>query len=839
MLCFNEAEAASYFTIDSFHYAATMAISRLPDSTVRQLGATVAVTNSLSLVKELVDNSIDAGATLVEVTISSNTVDRIQIRDNGHGIPHEDHKFLGCRSHTSKLHDFGELEFKCGDTFGFRGEALAGASTLATISVTTRTLKDPIATRLVLHTGTGGVKQRRAVSAPVGTTVVALKLFQTIAVRKQIALKQSQKTLASIKRLLEAYALALPHIRLSLDITGCPPRWTYAPSSTSTTREAIIQIFKGSLAKQCIELAWPAGAESEKTSNQSRHFTLTAILPGPGCDLKEVQGKGSFISVDSRPILASRGTGKKIYELFKQNFTKSCEVFGSATAVPSPFMQLSIKCQPGSYDPNVSASKDELLFTNEREVIDAFQALCDATYKPRGQASTTEQSSYEELGRDVASSAREREVSSSQMPTDKQGALSTPDKDNRNATISSGAILNEQQLKKFFDLDELDDVEDAKHGSGRPQKPASALQLSHQVRPTPQQTVTTGVEPWNGTETSTHDDPVTVEVRTRARVNMARSESNASDDYDSKSKPVQVPPRRLPIPDIAQSKRRPGLLLRTPAKARRSREIDDYFQRTRDEPIVIAEDETATPETERPCPFVYSSPPRRRRDSRYPLVELSEDLMNTRCQEEDENDDYEDDVDALVPTMLDTVATETPRLNIAQVVGIPRFEDVTPRVQETSAPRRQRLTNFISSPLRATTRSQAAQDAPDMSLRLGELIALQTPPSSDPTRGDQSPVHRPFRTPRLSDTMSRGQISPQRSSPLRNDVQGNGVRQARLSWGGIQTEQGSRRQAHQARGRAMSFQPRRNSGVPGHDGPDAYAKSERDNGRARVELQEG
>ncbi|KAI5466728.1 histidine kinase-like ATPase, partial [Mariannaea sp. PMI_226] len=102
-----------------------MAIAALPLATSRLLGSSTVVTNPTSLVKELVENSIDAGANSIEVLISQNTVDKVQVKDNGCGISLDDLNLLGRRAHTSKLRTFDELETKAGDTLGFRGEALA------------------------------------------------------------------------------------------------------------------------------------------------------------------------------------------------------------------------------------------------------------------------------------------------------------------------------------------------------------------------------------------------------------------------------------------------------------------------------------------------------------------------------------------------------------------------------------------------------------------------------------------------------------------------------------------------------------------------------------------
>ena len=87
-----------------------MAIHPLPQETIRLLSSSVKLTNPCDVLKELVDNAIDAEATSIDVVVSANTLDKIVVRDNGHGIPLEDLDLLGRRGHTSKLRSFEELQ---------------------------------------------------------------------------------------------------------------------------------------------------------------------------------------------------------------------------------------------------------------------------------------------------------------------------------------------------------------------------------------------------------------------------------------------------------------------------------------------------------------------------------------------------------------------------------------------------------------------------------------------------------------------------------------------------------------------------------------------------------
>ncbi|KAK1725766.1 DNA mismatch repair protein MutL [Colletotrichum acutatum] len=221
-----------------------MSISQLPQATVRQLGSSVVIPSPVSLVKELVDNAIDANANNVEIRISANAIDKIQL-----GRLHA----LGRRSHTSKLRTFEELQSKGGQTLGFRGDALASVNAVSKLTITTRTSSDPVAVSLVLNPRGGGFTNKKHVSGSVGTTVDVSDLFANIPVRRQRILKESKKTYAQIKDLLQVYALTRPHIRLSLKVTKNDKlSWSYAPSKDSGVREAVLQVLGSELVSQCV-----------------------------------------------------------------------------------------------------------------------------------------------------------------------------------------------------------------------------------------------------------------------------------------------------------------------------------------------------------------------------------------------------------------------------------------------------------------------------------------------------------------------------------------------------------------------------------------------------------
>lgn len=129
-----------------------MPIAPLPETTVRAIGSSQVLTDSASAVKELVDNALDARASSIVVEISTNALDVIQVKDNGHGIAPEDRALVCQRYCTSKIREFSDVSKIGGTSLGFRGEALASAVEMSgSVVVTTRIDGEPVATSLTFN----------------------------------------------------------------------------------------------------------------------------------------------------------------------------------------------------------------------------------------------------------------------------------------------------------------------------------------------------------------------------------------------------------------------------------------------------------------------------------------------------------------------------------------------------------------------------------------------------------------------------------------------------------------------------------------------------------------
>ncbi|KAI8724997.1 DNA-mis-repair domain-containing protein [Fusarium sp. LHS14.1] len=779
-----------------------MSILALPPSTARLLGSSSAIADPLSLVKELVDNSIDAGATCIEITTTSNTIDKIQVRDNGRGIRLEDYDSLGRRAHTSKLRTFDELESKGGTTLGFRGEALASANSLATIKVSTRTAQDPVGSLLFLKFGQGGVEKQQPISSTVGTTVQAWKLFDNIPVRKQTALKGSRKTLTNIKKLLEGYALALPHLKLSFKVPGdpCQP-WLYSPCSSMNTREAITQIFGHALVTQLDEISSGTGTNRSAT-RLSQEIVLTAFLPSRGSDAKIVKNKGAFISVDSRPISSTTGTGKKIVAIFKASISRTLASTKDLRSLPNPFIQVSIKCQPGSYDPNVSPLKDEVLFKDEPAILNCFQALCDKVYGGKDPGTTGMTSGREEQRNVRITRQMQRETSLLQTSVTPLGSGEKPNGVNCQGNTQGSSTMNGPDPIEALN-DELERVlgfsSNNSQGGNAPSPVAGSGSRSLST-----------ARPAYRNEAADTEEPRTVSatMRTKAVVNLSRNDSNSSDPSGAEGLiPVQLARRHA-----ASSRRQESPPIRF------SEDIGRYFRPKRHEPIEIATDETATVENMQEEHLSNPNTATGRLEIRRPpLMELTESDLNMPREEEEEDYEEEGD-DGSVIELPVAEQNATPLRNMAGQAIAPGHAVPSP---------------LINIPFRPLTRPRPA---PNPTLRSEEPSALRTPPSSDPARANHLYRGSPSGSP-INQGLARGRMSPRNAARMSTDrFADHGRRRSVLDNG--QTGSLGRRQVQHGR-HGSQLTGRRNTLTLGHDDADAHPKDVLHGSHAHAEDQEG
>lgn len=238
-----------------------MPIQLLPDQLASQIAAGEVVERPFSVVKELVENAIDAGATAISIEVRGGGRQLIQIADNGSGIPAAEIETAFLRHATSKISSVEQLSAI--QTLGFRGEALAAISAVSQLFVVSRTANEPAGTRLTLE---GSHKTgRESVGAPQGTIIAVENLFYNTPARLKF-LKGESTERRLIDEFVTRYALAYPGIRFRLTHDG---RITFQTSGNGRLVDVLVTVYGPETARQLLEIE-ERGVKSEEDEFASR-----------------------------------------------------------------------------------------------------------------------------------------------------------------------------------------------------------------------------------------------------------------------------------------------------------------------------------------------------------------------------------------------------------------------------------------------------------------------------------------------------------------------------------------------------------------------------------------
>ncbi len=214
----------------------------------QQIAAGEVIERPANIVKELVENSLDAGCTMLTIAIEKAGKKSITITDNGCGMTPEDATLSFARHATSKLHSIDQLMHL--STFGFRGEALASIASVAEVILTTKLHDEPgLGTRITYAHGIHQKTER--VACPAGTSISIHNLFGTIPVRKTF-LKQDDTEWNQIQSLVYGITLTHPHIHITLIKDGST---VLTASTVSSLKERITQVWGHSLSTNLTPVA--------------------------------------------------------------------------------------------------------------------------------------------------------------------------------------------------------------------------------------------------------------------------------------------------------------------------------------------------------------------------------------------------------------------------------------------------------------------------------------------------------------------------------------------------------------------------------------------------------
>ncbi|XP_074614819.1 DNA mismatch repair protein Mlh1-like [Acropora palmata] len=332
--------------------AAAPTIRRLDEAVVNRIAAGEVIQRPANALKEMIENSLDAKASSISVSVKSGGLKLLQIQDNGCGIRKEDMSIVCERFTTSKLMKFEDLGSIA--TYGFRGEALASISHVAHVTITTRTVESNCAFKASYSDGKL-VPPRPGLSADPkpcagnkGTQITVEDLFYNVSTRRK-ALKSPGEEFAKIADVVSKYAIHNSGVAFTLKKQGesmADVRTTNGASILDNIRA----IYGAAVARELLEVS---------CDNQRYSFKMHGYISNANYSVKKLQ----FLLFINHRLVDSSALRKAIEALYEAYIPKNSH----------PFVYVSLEIAPNNVDVNVHPTKHEVHFLHEDSIIEAVQ----------------------------------------------------------------------------------------------------------------------------------------------------------------------------------------------------------------------------------------------------------------------------------------------------------------------------------------------------------------------------------------------------------------------------------------------------------------------------------
>jgi DNA mismatch repair protein MutL len=346
------------------------AITALDERTVRQIAAGEVVERPASVVKELVENAVDADASRVSVAVEGGGTDGVRVRDDGVGMSADELELAVEEHTTSKIGDLDDLEAGVA-TLGFRGEALYAIGAVSRLTVRSKPRGGNRGHELTVEGGEAGAV--RPAGCPEGTTVEVADLFFNTPARRKF-LKTDATEFDRVNTVVTQYALANPDVAVSLEHDG---RELFSTEGSGDLRAAVLSVYGREVAESMVAVDADPGGAVERVRGLVSHPETT-------------RADRSYLStfVNDRYVTAA------------DLRTAVLDAYGDQLAPDRyPFAVLFVDLPPDAVDPNVHPRKLEVRFDRASEVRSAVEsaverALLDAglvrSGAPRGRSAPAE-----------------------------------------------------------------------------------------------------------------------------------------------------------------------------------------------------------------------------------------------------------------------------------------------------------------------------------------------------------------------------------------------------------------------------------------------------------------
>ncbi|NQU38525.1 MAG: DNA mismatch repair endonuclease MutL [Lentisphaerae bacterium] len=322
----------------------------LPENVVNKIAAGEVVERPASVLKELMENALDAGASRIEVEIAAGGRKLVAISDNGRGMD-RDNALLSIERHaTSKILDVDDIEHI--NTLGFRGEALAAIASVSRFRLTTARQGDVSGTEITLSGGK--IQDVREIGGPAGTRLEVRDLFFNVPARRKF-LRTQQTELTHIRNTFTFQALAYPTVGMSLTVDGRVMH-QLAPGGAQAIRDRVRDLFGEDYLRQLREVAFE----------------------GNGVKVRGFAGLPAFSRADRTEqylFVNGRATGAPLL-----GYAIRAGYHSLLPRDRHAVMVLFIEVDPGSVDVNVHPTKKEVRFRQPSEVRDGVIAALQGAF---------------------------------------------------------------------------------------------------------------------------------------------------------------------------------------------------------------------------------------------------------------------------------------------------------------------------------------------------------------------------------------------------------------------------------------------------------------------------
>uniref|UniRef100_A0A8C4VEU1 Mismatch repair endonuclease PMS2 n=1 Tax=Falco tinnunculus TaxID=100819 RepID=A0A8C4VEU1_FALTI len=391
-------------------------------------------------VKELVENSLDAGATNIDIKLKDHGAELIEVSDNGGGVEEENFEGLTLKHYTSKMQDFSDLIHV--ETFGFRGEALSSLCALSDVTIFTCHKSAKVGTRLVFDHN-GKITQKTPFPRQQGTTVNIQQLFYTLPVRHKEFQRNIKKEYAKMVQLLQAYCIVSKGVRINCtnQVGQGKKSPVVSTAGSSSLKENIGAVFGQKQLQSLIPFVQlpPNDAVCEEyglnTTDMPQHlYSITGFISRCDHGVGRSATDRQFFFINQRPCDPARVVKlvNEVYHLYNKH--------------QYPFVVLNICVDSECVDINVTPDKRQILLQEEKLLLAILKTSLMEMFGSDINKLNVNQTLLDIAGNLTKTLPEEREKPQAEM---------LPDSETENPSGEGKRIMSLARLRESFSLHQM------------------------------------------------------------------------------------------------------------------------------------------------------------------------------------------------------------------------------------------------------------------------------------------------------------------------------------------------------------------------------------------------